>query len=87
MPARYKDGLFLESRHLQRATKTLWLLHWEISTNVQEPLFAWDRLLNFWHRPDFTRGEVISVSRGGGGVRPRVRPQHGFLAITAPSAV
>jgi hypothetical protein len=41
--------------------KTLWLLHWKISSNVQEPLFAWDRLLNFWHRPDFTRSEVISV--------------------------
>src|SRR4051812_134593 len=41
--------------------KTLWLLHWKISTNVQEPLFAWDRLLNFWHRPDFTRSEVITV--------------------------
>src|SRR5438552_3957980 len=41
--------------------KTLWLIHWKISTNVQEPLFAWDRLLNFWHRPDFTRSEVINV--------------------------
>jgi hypothetical protein len=41
--------------------KTLWLIHWKISTNVQEPLFAWDCLLNSWHRPDFTRSEVVNI--------------------------
>src|SRR6266436_7460481 len=41
--------------------KTLWLIHWKISTNVQEPLFAWHYLLNFWHRPDFTRGEALAA--------------------------
>jgi hypothetical protein len=41
--------------------KTLWLIHWKISTNVAEPLFAWDRMLNFWHRPDFTRSEVLKL--------------------------
>ena len=45
--------------------KTLWLIHWKISTNVQQPLFAWDRRLNLWHRPDFTRTEVISVFAEG----------------------
>lgn len=38
--------------------KTLWLIHWKIATN-REPLFAWDYLLNVWHRPDFTRSEAI----------------------------
>ena len=38
--------------------KTLWLLHWKIATNT-EPLFAWDYLLNAWHRPDFTRSETV----------------------------
>ncbi len=38
--------------------KTLWLIHWKIATSV-EPLFAWDYLLNSWHRPDFTRGEAL----------------------------
>jgi hypothetical protein len=37
---------------------SLWLLHWNISTN-REPLFAWDFLINSWHRPDFTRTETI----------------------------
>jgi hypothetical protein len=38
--------------------KTLWLIHWNISTTA-EPLFAWDYLLNSWHRSDFTRGEAV----------------------------
>lgn len=38
--------------------KTLWLIHWKISTNP-DPLFAWDYLLNSWHRSDFTRSEVL----------------------------
>ena len=38
--------------------KTLWLIHWNISTTA-EPLFAWDYLLNSWHRSDFTRCEAV----------------------------
>jgi len=38
---------------------TLWLIHWQLSTNVEEPLFAWHYMLNFWHRPDFTRTEAL----------------------------
>lgn len=38
--------------------QTLWLLHWKIATN-REPLFAWEYLLNSWHRTDFTRGEAV----------------------------
>jgi hypothetical protein len=38
--------------------KTLWLIHWKIATSI-EPLFAWDYLLNSWHRPDFTRSEAV----------------------------
>lgn len=26
--------------------RTLWLIHWNLSTNVESPLFAWDYLLN-----------------------------------------
>ena len=35
--------------------KTLWLIHWKLSASVTESLFAWHYLLNFWHRPDFTK--------------------------------
>lgn len=40
--------------------QTLWLLHWKIATSPQ-PLFAWDFLLNHWHRPDFSRREAIQA--------------------------
>lgn len=39
--------------------QTLWLLHWLLSSANEEPLFAWHHLLNFWHRPDFGRTEVL----------------------------
>ena len=45
--------------------KTLWLIHWKLSTSVTEPLFAWYYLLNFWHRPDFTRSEALAAIRVG----------------------
>jgi hypothetical protein len=41
--------------------RTLWLIHWKFSTNVEQPLFAWSFLLNSWHRPDFTRSEILAA--------------------------
>ncbi len=41
--------------------QTLWLIHWKFSTNVQQPLFAWHFLLNFWHRSDFTSSEILAA--------------------------
>ncbi len=45
-----KRGLdpFLEDR------RTLWLLHWNLSTNTQTPLLAWDYFLNRWQEPELT---------------------------------
>jgi len=42
-------------------SQTLWLLHWNLSTQADEPLFAWDYLLHRWHEPEFTRTEVLRV--------------------------
>lgn len=39
--------------------RTLWLLHWNISTRVEDPLFAWDYLLNKWQHPELSRSEVL----------------------------
>ena len=36
---------FLEDR------RTLWLIHWNLSTDAQNPLLAWDYLLNRWQEP------------------------------------
>ncbi len=44
---------FLENR------ETLWLLHWKLSTQLPEPLFAWDYVLNKWPHPEMTRTDVL----------------------------
>lgn len=41
--------------------RTLWLIHWQIATQVAEPLFAWAYLLNKWASPTFTRSEVLDA--------------------------
>jgi hypothetical protein len=41
--------------------RTLWLIHWNLSTNVQNPLFAWDFLLNRWQDPELTQTRVMKV--------------------------
>lgn len=38
--------------------RTLWLLHWKLCSNGEEPLFAWNYLLNRWPHPEFSRTEV-----------------------------
>lgn len=52
-----KRGLdpFLEDR------RTLWLLHWNLSTNVQTPLLAWDYFLNRWQDPELTASAAIKA--------------------------
>lgn len=40
-------------------TSSLWLLHWKISSRHNEPLFAWNFLLNNWPEPDFTSTEAV----------------------------
>jgi len=41
--------------------RTLWLLHWKLSTNMEEPLFAWDYLLNRWQHPEINRTAVLRI--------------------------
>jgi Protein of unknown function (DUF4007) len=41
--------------------QTLWLIHWKIASNVAEPLFAWEFLLNRWQRSNIVRSEVLST--------------------------
>lgn len=40
--------------------RTLWLLHWNLSSRSEGPLFAWRCLLNHWPYPEFTRTEAIA---------------------------
>lgn len=41
--------------------RTLWLIHWNISTHVDEPLFAWDFLLNSWQHSEIVRPKVLAA--------------------------
>ncbi|MBI3798032.1 MAG: DUF4007 family protein [Deltaproteobacteria bacterium] len=52
-----EDGLdpFLED------IRTLWLIHWNLSTDIENPLLAWDYLLNQWHEPEFVPGAVLKA--------------------------
>ncbi|MCP4583784.1 MAG: DUF4007 family protein [candidate division Zixibacteria bacterium] len=40
-------------------SQTFWLLHWKLSTQFSEPLFAWDYLLNRWHDSEFSKSAVM----------------------------
>jgi len=39
--------------------RTLWLIHWNLSTDVQNPLLAWDYLLNEWQETDLIQSRVL----------------------------
>ena len=41
--------------------RTLWLIHWQLSTNSRQPLFAWHFLLNQWQQPEICREHVLEV--------------------------
>lgn len=41
--------------------RTLWLIHWQLSTNSQQPLFAWHFLLNHWPHPEIGREHVLEA--------------------------
>lgn len=52
-----EDGL---DRYLEDV-QTLWLLHWNISTSVESPLFAWEFLLNRWQEHEISEGPVLKA--------------------------
>ncbi len=41
--------------------RTLWLLHWNLATNIANPLLAWDFLLNRWHEPELVPSAVLKA--------------------------
>jgi len=43
--------------------RTLWLIHWQLATCNQEPLFAWDYMLNHWHQPEISRTKALETLR------------------------
>lgn len=41
--------------------RTLWLIHWNLSTNIENPLLAWDYLLNRWYEPELVPSAVLKM--------------------------
>jgi hypothetical protein len=41
--------------------QTLWLIHWNLATHVQDPLFAWQFLFGRWQEPEFTESAVLKA--------------------------
>ncbi|MFY9769737.1 MAG: DUF4007 family protein [Xanthobacteraceae bacterium] len=41
--------------------QTLWLIHWNLTTQIEDPLFAWECLFNRWHEPEFTESAVLKA--------------------------
>jgi len=41
--------------------QTLWLIHWNLTTQIEHPLFAWEFLFNRWHEPEFTESVVLKA--------------------------
>jgi hypothetical protein len=46
--------------------ETQWLLHWQLSTAVETPLFAWRHIFFRRMRTDFTRSELLTEMRDEG---------------------
>ncbi|MEZ2329048.1 DUF4007 family protein [Mesorhizobium sp. RCC_202] len=43
--------------------RTLWLLHWNVSSRANPALFAWAHMLSEWSYPEFTRSEALDSFR------------------------
>jgi len=41
--------------------RTLWLIHWNLATDQDNPLLAWDYLLNRWQEPDLVSSAVLGA--------------------------
>jgi len=41
--------------------QTLWLIHWNISTHINNPIFAWDFLLNRWQEPEIVPSMILKA--------------------------
>jgi len=71
------DGLdpFLED------IRTLWLIHWNLSTEIHTPLLAWDYLFNQWQEPELIPSLVLralkkEASKFNNGISTTTIEQH-----------
>ncbi|MCC7368833.1 MAG: DUF4007 family protein [Chloroflexi bacterium] len=62
-PTRFGRAVFADNGFdpFLEDARTLWLLHWNIATRVEDPLFAWDFLLYKWPYAELTRTEALAA--------------------------
>ncbi len=55
--------LFVEEKYdpYLEDIQTLWLIHWNFSTHLESPIFAWDFLMNRWQDPEIFAETVIQT--------------------------
>ena len=41
--------------------QTLWLIHWNFSTHPENPIFAWDFLMNRWQNPEIVPSRAVDA--------------------------
>jgi hypothetical protein len=41
--------------------QTLWLIHWNLATQIEHPLFAWEFLFNRWREPELSESAVLKA--------------------------
>ena len=41
--------------------QTLWLIHWNPATQIEDRLFAWEFLFSRWHESEFTESGVLKA--------------------------
>jgi hypothetical protein len=42
-------------------SRTLWLMHWKLASNVHAPLLAWDFMFSRWQEPEFTESRIVKA--------------------------
>lgn len=60
-PTAFGDAVFKKKGHdpFLEDPRTLWLLHWNLASRDDGPLFAWRYLIGHWPMPEFTRSEAL----------------------------
>lgn len=72
--------------------QTLWLIHWNLTTQVKDPLFAWEFLFSRWQEPEFTETAALKAfAKEADGLSKKLSPVtlqqhlHVFLHTYVPT--
>ena len=63
VPTRFGEAVFGDDGFdpFLEDIRTLWLLHWNVASRAEDPLFGWDFLLHKWPYIELTRSEALAA--------------------------